>query len=37
VGSVSDFNDAITHMENKRALFLVRQVNGTRFYSIKME
>lgn len=37
VNSVSDFNDAITHMENKRALFLVRQGNATRFYSIKME
>lgn len=37
VNSVSDFNDAITQMENKRALFLVRQGNVTRFYSIKME
>ena len=37
VTSVSDFNDAITQMENKRALFLIRQGNATRFYSIKME
>ena len=37
VTSVSDFNDAVNQMENKRILFLVRQGNMTRFYSIKVE
>jgi serine protease Do len=37
VTSVSDFNDAISQTENKRVLFLVRQGNMTRFYSIKVE
>ncbi len=37
VTSVSDFNDAVNQMENKRILFLIRQGNLTRFYSIKVE
>jgi serine protease Do len=37
VSNVSDFKDAINQTENKRILFLVRQGNATRFYSIKVE
>jgi serine protease Do len=37
VSNVSDFNDVISQMENKRVLLLVRQGNATRFYSIKVE
>jgi serine protease Do len=37
VTSVSDLNDVINQTENKRILFLVRQGNMTRFYSIKVE
>jgi serine protease Do len=37
VSSVSDLNDVISQVENKRVLLLVRQGNMTRFYSVKVE
>lgn len=37
VTNVSEFNEAIGQLENKRILLLVRQGNMTRFYSIKVE
>lgn len=37
VSNVSDFNDVISQMENKRVLLLIRQGNMTRFYSVKVE
>ncbi|HEY2810860.1 MAG TPA: DegQ family serine endoprotease [Rhabdochlamydiaceae bacterium] len=37
VNNIADFNEAIGQVENKRALFLVRQGNMTRFYSVKVE
>ena len=37
VANIADFNEAIGQPENQRILLLVRQGNGTRFYSIKVE